>query len=349
MSGGCYFHFRYFVLAIIFFVNVTLPLSTRNMIYAIQPMINHSAIEAQIDPDFDNITDGMTSNSNRDTCHPPKSKNDSWHVWLDGPYLFDDQRQALILSAVAIGQLMGTLFSLLIYDFCYLSPIMAIVLFWIGLLNLFMPLIASKAGSAGVVISRFSIGLYVGMLTPSNSWISNSWFPLKEKDIAGAIINSGPNIGNILFAMAGLATRYLGWQSLFWIPGALSIVCSLLVFAFLTDDPSTSRYLSEAEKKVLGRKKTSREEYFMSIDKKTKASFRPRSSFHKLNVAIARVNRRKPVPWFQVLGYLQFWALLAGVMAHSWSCEATITYTHIYLTEIHNYSLSYASFLNTVP
>lgn len=346
MKRSC--HFRYFILAIIFFVNVTHPLSCRNMIYAIQPMTNHSALEVQLDPDFDNRTEDTSSFG--DTCHPPKTMNESRHVWLDGPHLFDNKRQALILSAVAVGQLFGTLFSLLIYDFCYLSPIMSIALFWSGLLNLFLPLIASKAGSVGVIISRFSIGLYMGMLTPANSWMCNNWFPPKEKDFVGTIINSGSNVGNTLFATAGIATKYLGWNSLFWIPGSLSILCSVLVFAFLTDDPSTSQFLSEEEKKGFMRQKTSRQEYNLAIDKKSNsAKFRPRSSFHKFNVAIARVSRRKPVPWFKVLGYLQFWALLAGVMAHSWACEATITYTQIYLTEIHNYSLSYASFLNTVP
>ncbi len=369
--SGCFLplqcRFRFFVLFIISLVNISVPLSTRNMIYAIQPMINHSALEVHYETD-DDFGYGSGSNSSRrnltavkpreDTCHGNKSsagdKQDGSGArhdnMRDGPYLFDDRRQALILSVLAVGQLFGTLFSLLIYDFCYMGPILSISVCWCGLLNLFLPGIAAKAGSVGVIISRFSIGLYIGLLTPINSAIVHNWYRTSERDMVNAIINSGSNVGNTLFAFSGLVVSNLGWEALFWIPGAFSILCGLLVFAFFTDDPTANHFLSEAEKKLLSDKLTTRDDYAHSLESKTnKKAFKRRTSFHMFNVAIARVTRRKPAPWFKALGYLQFWALLSCIFGHHWACEATITYTQIYLTEIHDYSLSKASFLNTVP
>ena len=290
------------------------------------------------------------SKPHEDTCHGDGDQNRPRHsLLLDGPYLFDDRRQAIILSVLAVGQLFGTLFSLLIYDFCYMGPIMSISVFWCGLLNLFLPAIAAKAGSVGVIISRFSIGLYIGLLTPTNSAIVHNWYKTSERDTVNAIFNSGSNVSNTLFALSGFVVDGLGWEALFWIPGALSVFCSMLILIFFTDDPTANQYLSDEEKKLLADNYAARDEYARSLQGKNDKAFKKRTSTHMFNVAIARVSRRKPAPWFKALAYLQFWALLSCIFGHHWACEATITYTQIYLTEIHNYSLSKASFLNTVP
>jgi hypothetical protein len=165
-------HFRYFILLVITLANISYPLSIRNMIYGIQPMINHTALEIK----FDGLgNESLASKASRarssaDTCHPQVGDDQKRHAYLkDGPYLFGDSRQALILSVLAVGQLAGTLFSLLIFDFVYMGPILSISLVWSGLLNIFLPVIADKGGSVGVVISRFSLGLYYGLLTPINN------------------------------------------------------------------------------------------------------------------------------------------------------------------------------------
>lgn len=349
--------FRFFVLFLISLVNISLPLNTRNMIYAIQPMINHSALEVHYDDDDFGFNDKLrrrrTAKSREDTCHNDSADADSvarHDNMRDGPYLFDDKRQALILSVLAVGQLFGTLFSLLIYDFCYMGPILSICICWCGLLNMFLPTIADKAGSVGVIISRFSIGLYVGILTPINSAIVHNWYLTTERDMVSAIINSGSNLGNTLFAFSGVIVSRLGWKALFWFPGAFAVVCGLLVFLFFTDEPLSNHFVSEEERKLLSDPMTIRNDYAHSLQHSAnQKAFKRRTSFHTFNVAIARVSRRKPAPWFKALGYLQFWALLSCIFGHYWACEATITYTQIYLTEIHDYTLSKASFLNTVP
>jgi hypothetical protein len=178
----------------------------------------------------------------------------------------------------------------------------------------------------------------------------NNWYRTSERDMVTTVIGSAGNIGNTLFAFSGYINGYLGWEALFYIPGAMSIGASLLIATFLTDDPLANKYLSDKEKKLLADKAATRDDYVVTAEgKASTTSFKPRSSFHTFNVAIARMTRRKPAPWFRALGYLQFWALLSGAFGHHWACEATVTYTQIYLTEIHNYSLSKASMLNTVP
>lgn len=210
-----------------------------------------------------------------------------------------------------------------------------------------------KAGSTGLIITRFAVGIYNGILTPANYMVANKWFPTSERNVVLSIFYSGSNFGNILFALAGVVNDYLGWEYLFFIPGSLAILCSLLVLCLFNDEPTTSSFVSEDEKKLLEQNPSPGDCF--DIDgkpmklKKKKRSFSTRSVFHYSGVAVARIARRKPAPWFKMMGNMQFWALLAGVFGKFWAFESTVTYTYIYLTQIHDYSLTKASLLNTIP
>ena len=330
LEGSRKHRFRLVILVAIFMANVCFTLSSRNIIYAIQPMLNHTALEGKYAKLFHEDHDGNGTG----TCRAKQNDEDvGYQQMKDGPYLFSSTSQALMLSAVAIGKLLGAIMALFIYDFVYLGPVLVVSTLWIGLLNVLIPFFAAKTGSFGIIFSRLCVGIYIGLLTPANNVISTKWFTRKEKNMANAIFSSGANVGNILFCLSGMVNS---WELLFWIPGGAAMVMSILLLIIFTDDPEINRFVHPVEKDLLERHRKLRGDLDESY--KRSGSFR-----------VSRKKRRDPAPWCKKMKNLGVWSLLLGSLGYYWACEATITYTQIYLMQIHNYSLSKASLLNTVP
>jgi len=86
---------------------------------------------------------------------------------------------------------------------------------------------------AAALTTIFSLRLMVGAAEapafPANSRITSSWFPTAERGTAAAIFNSAQYFSTVLFGpfMAWLVHN-AGWQSVFYVMGALGIGMSLL-------------------------------------------------------------------------------------------------------------------------
>ncbi len=84
---------------------------------------------------------------------------------------------------------------------------------------------------AAAVAALFALRLLVGAAEapsfPGNSRIASAWFPTAERGKAAAIFNSAQYFATVLFApLMGWLVHSLGWQSVFYVMGALGIVMS---------------------------------------------------------------------------------------------------------------------------
>jgi len=90
--------------------------------------------------------------------------------------------------------------------------------------------------SGGLAVATlFALRLLVGTAEapsfPGNSRITSAWFPTHERGLAAAIFNSAQYFATVLFApIMGWLVHTYGWQSVFYVMGALGIV---LAFAWL--------------------------------------------------------------------------------------------------------------------
>jgi ACS family glucarate transporter-like MFS transporter len=88
------------------------------------------------------------------------------------------------------------------------------------------------AGGAAVAM-LFGLRMLVGAAEapsfPGNSRITSAWFPTHERGLASAIFNSAQYFATVLFApiMGALVHNY-GWQSVFYVMGALGIGMSFI-------------------------------------------------------------------------------------------------------------------------
>jgi ACS family glucarate transporter-like MFS transporter len=86
---------------------------------------------------------------------------------------------------------------------------------------------------AAAVTTLFALRLLVGAAEapsfPGNSRITSAWFPTHERGTAAAIFNSAQYFATVLFApLMGWLVHTYGWQSVFYVMGALGIAMALV-------------------------------------------------------------------------------------------------------------------------
>ena len=160
--------FRFFILLIIFLVNVCQMLVQQNMIFAVKVMIksrpkeDHSSVEEDCD-----VKDG------HDVKFDPYA-----------PFDWSQREEARLLSIVAIGMILGTICATQIFNYVYLRMVLSMSMIMSGLLSISTPTVAVYAGPIAVEMTRFFIGFYIGLLTPCVNLVCDPWYLTKERNVA---------------------------------------------------------------------------------------------------------------------------------------------------------------------
>jgi MFS family permease len=122
----------------------------------------------------------------------------------------------------------------------------------------FIPNIAAATGFSNVAVFytiRLLLGLAEAGFFPGVIFYLSLWFPAENRAkivgyfMAAIPVSSvvGAPISGALLGMDGVAGLY-GWQWMFLLEAAPAIILAFVVFAFLTDRPTTADWLAESEK-----------------------------------------------------------------------------------------------------
>jgi ACS family hexuronate transporter-like MFS transporter len=100
----------------------------------------------------------------------------------------------------------------------------------------------------GFGLARLGLGLGEAGNYPAAMKAVAEWFPKKERALATGLFNAGTSVGVIVaLLIAPLILVNYGWQSVFWITGALGFVW-LIFWWWLYEIPSKQKYLSTEER-----------------------------------------------------------------------------------------------------
>ena len=130
----------------------------------------------------------------------------------------------------------------------------AVSLFATGLISLISPIVTES--SVWFLIGfRVLLGVFQAGITPGMYVMVCHWIPLHERSTALAITNAGSLISGILlpFSTGYLINNYT-WKSMFYVPGALSLVILLLCAPFLRNKPDNHPCVSAEELAFIKRK-----------------------------------------------------------------------------------------------
>jgi len=103
----------------------------------------------------------------------------------------------------------------------------------------------------GFGLARLGLGLGEAGNYPAAMKAVAEWFPKKERGLATGIFNAGTSVGVIvaLIIAPWILVNY-GWQSVFWITGALGFVW-LIFWWWLYEIPSKQKYASAQEREYI--------------------------------------------------------------------------------------------------
>ncbi len=99
----------------------------------------------------------------------------------------------------------------------------------------------------GFGLARLGLGLGEAGNYPAAMKAVAEWFPKKERALATGLFNAGTSVGVIVaLLIAPLILVNYGWQSVFWITGAIGFVW-LIFWWWLYEIPSRQKYLTKEE------------------------------------------------------------------------------------------------------
>ncbi|XP_065208417.1 vesicular glutamate transporter 2-like isoform X2 [Planococcus citri] len=108
--------------------------------------------------------------------------------------------------------------------------------------------VALYQGFYTFLLCRFLTGIVEAAFYASTSEISSRWFPLSETSTLIAYSMNGVNAGvTITHPFCGYLAHEWGWQMVFYITGALSVIISVIFWIFVKNHPSQDRTISKIE------------------------------------------------------------------------------------------------------
>ncbi|BBP97577.1 MFS transporter [Burkholderia sp. SFA1] len=105
----------------------------------------------------------------------------------------------------------------------------------------------AASATAALFVMRFMLGLVESPAFPANARVVATWFPTNERGTASALFNSAQYLAVVVFTplMAWL-THALGWHHVFFFMGGLGLIVAVVWFAVM-DDPKSHKRMSRAE------------------------------------------------------------------------------------------------------
>ncbi|MFF7710322.1 MFS transporter [Pseudomonas sp. NPDC007930] len=138
-------------------------------------------------------------------------------------FLFSAFSWAYVLGQLPAGWMLDRFGAIRVYG---------IALFGWSLLTLAQGFIGLGPAALAVTLLfalRFLMGLVEAPLSPGNSSITASWFPVAERGTATSIYNSAQYVAVLLFVpFMGLLVGHVNWESVFWVMGVIGMALALV-------------------------------------------------------------------------------------------------------------------------
>ncbi|XP_055703598.1 putative inorganic phosphate cotransporter isoform X1 [Phlebotomus papatasi] len=301
---------RHFVTFMLFLGMANAYVMRTNMSVAIVAMVNHTALEAEVE-ELD------------DEC-PDTDYGNHTDIPQDGEFAWSTSLQGYILSSFFYGYVITQIpFGILSKRFGALR-----FLGWGMFINsafaFLVPVAARQGGFGWLIVVRFIQGLGEGPIVPCTHALLAKWIPPNERSRMGAFVYAGAQFGTIVsMPLSGLLAEYGfdgGWPSIFYVFGIIGVVWSLAFIWLIYEDPSSHPTIDEKEKK-----------YIISSLWGTASITNP------------------PIPFKAIIKSLPFYAILLAHMGQNYGYETLMTELPTYMKQVLRFSIKENGILSALP
>ncbi|XP_067213756.1 putative inorganic phosphate cotransporter isoform X2 [Linepithema humile] len=197
-----------------------------------------------------------------------------------------------------------------------------------GVLNIITPVVTSQWKLPAILICRVGMGLTQACLLPCVHTLLSKWAPPSERARLGTFAYAGAQFGTVIaMPISGfLAASNVGWPSIFYLFGALSILWSVSFFFLGADSPSNHRSISEEEKEYI--EKSLRITETKGDDK---------------------VDQKQQIPWKQIFTSVPMWAIIIAHCGQNWGYWTLLTEIPSYMTGVLNFKIEQSGGISALP
>ncbi|XP_076050338.1 putative inorganic phosphate cotransporter [Oratosquilla oratoria] len=150
---------------------------------------------------------------------------------------------------------------------------------------------------------RMLIGFVLGVCSPSTHALLSKWAPKMERSVMSSVIYAGGPAGTIVaFPLAATIINAFGWETVFYVQGAMTLLWCLSWFFIVADSPNTFRWITEDEKNYIN------------------------ESLGSNNTGKAR-----SVPWKKVATSMPVWTIIVAALGNNWGFYTFLTAVPLYM------------------
>ncbi|XP_064551415.1 sialin-like [Drosophila montana] len=314
-----------YVLAILGSIGMAIVYGLKvNLSVAMVAMVNHTAIHLMQEESAGHhgIANATASVSNPvEQCSPPGGATNVTAKVEDGPFSWSEPLQGTLLSCYFWGYLVSQIPLAHVAENFSAKWVMLFSVAINVLCTLLTPVL-TEAHYGGLIVMRVLEGVGGGASFPAMHVMIASWAPPTERMVMSTIIYVGTSAGTALsILLAGVLSASWGWESVFYVMGALSCIWMVLWVFLVQDNPNKQRFISAEERHMI----TS------SLGTETKVEHHPK------------------VPWGKVFTSVPFWAILIAHTCNNFGWYMFLIEIPFYMKQVLKFNVASNAALSALP
>ncbi|CAK9811897.1 Putative inorganic phosphate cotransporter [Anthophora quadrimaculata] len=293
-----------------------------NVSVAIVVMVNHTAVKLST---LHELESENTTAVLMDECQENSISNVTKITTKDGPFVWNEPLQGLILSAYFWGYMLSLLPGGRMADLLSAKWVMNGSVLLNVVASMLSP-IAAEMHHTLFIAMRFIQGIGGGVTFPAMHAMVAKWAPPNERSILASIVYAGTALGTVIsILLTGLLAANLNWVWIFYIEGALCLIWCTAWWIMIEDSPEEqTRFISQEEKN-----------YIMQSLKHNK-----NSSGHKEKLS---------VPWGEVLRSKPFMAILIAHFCSNFGWYMLLIELPTFMSQILKFDISSNAGVSSMP
>lgn len=196
--------------------------------------------------------------------------------------------------------------------------VLAVAVVWWSLATALTPAAAGMSFAA-LIACRIAMGLGEAAMFPAAYGMFARWIPRTERSRSISILLSGIPLGTV-FALSttGVVVSRWGWESVFYISGALGILWVFIWLASVHETPATHPHMRDSERQIISEAQESLE-------------------------------TSQIVPWKRIFRAKAVWALVVNNFCSNWALYMLLAWLPSYFLSMHTLNLNQAGLASAGP
>ncbi len=315
---------RHLIVALGFMAFACVYAQRWNFSIGIISMVNHTAVKQLHHQRTLESNSSLRASANRSIseCIVVTSTNLSlMSARSDGPHVWDEVQQGVALGSFFYGYVVTQVLGGWMSSKISAKWTVGISVLGSSLFTLLTP-VAADFGLTWLVVDRIIIGLCQGLIFPAFQQLLGKWTPPDETTKATGTSQAGTTVGTVLtFPFVGLLaeSKSFGWQSSFYIIGAVGLLWFVLWTFLAFESPHIHPAISAAERNYI----------LQSIHR---AKIAPSKQIRgKLTVESTKPHQ---IPWRQIVTSVPVWAIFISHMSTNFGFYMLLTKIPSYLKAV---------------